>query len=123
MPSSHNGATPVSLQPVRSLCNPQVKDQLVRYATSALHFADMKVDPQLICWNRVVLLHGPPGTGKTSLCKALAQKLSIRFSDRRARDAPGRTGSCVRAADPTPCHPLFALLWAVHAGRVIWGLM
>ena len=29
-----------------------------------------------------MLFYGPPGTGKTSLCRALAQKLSIRLSDR-----------------------------------------
>lgn len=32
-----------------------------RYAQSAMLFSDMGVDPGLISWNRVVLLHGPPG--------------------------------------------------------------
>ncbi|RMJ28650.1 hypothetical protein PHISP_00507 [Aspergillus sp. HF37] len=56
-----------------------IQSTLLRAITRMVLFSARRFNKWTINWNRLILLWGPPGTGKTSFCRGLAQKLAIRL--------------------------------------------
>lgn len=56
-----------------------LKPRLFNFMQTIQMFSERGVDSNLISLNKLILLHGPPGSGKTTLCHALAQKLTVQL--------------------------------------------
>ncbi|GMT14807.1 hypothetical protein PFISCL1PPCAC_6104, partial [Pristionchus fissidentatus] len=93
------------------LYDDNIKNELLSYLISLIDLSDRGIDSSIISVNRLMLLLGPPGTGKTSLCKGLAQLASILLNDKFSKCAMLEVNS----------HSLFSK-WFSESGKLVGRL-
>ncbi|KAJ3217187.1 Pachytene checkpoint protein 2 [Dinochytrium kinnereticum] len=60
-----------------------ILQKLLNYVSTSMLFADREIDANIISFNKVILLHGPPGTGNSAFGGIkLSIKLSIRMAEK-----------------------------------------
>ncbi|KHJ94242.1 ATPase, AAA family [Oesophagostomum dentatum] len=85
-----------------------LKNELMSYVHALIHLSDKGADMKVINVNRLIILLGPPGTGKTTLCRGVAQHLSIRLNSRFSTSAMVEINS----------HSLFSK-WFSESGKLV----
>ncbi|KIH65053.1 ATPase, AAA family [Ancylostoma duodenale] len=85
-----------------------LKNELMSYVHALIQLSDKGADMKVINVNRLIILLGPPGTGKTTLCRGVAQHLSIRLNSRFSTSAMVEINS----------HSLFSK-WFSESGKLV----
>jgi hypothetical protein len=50
-----------------------IKTRLLSYCSSSIRFSEARIDTDIISWNRMILLHGPPGETHSHTLQSIQQ--------------------------------------------------